>query len=113
MNQDFEEDDCEEDDCEEISRQTFINIGMQCAAMCDDPHAIMTDVFAELISLHACRLLKSVKIEACKASIKPKIRSIDSELFSLCSDSTDDTVFKYYISSSDEDDFDYDNSELI
>ena len=37
MNQDFEEDDCEEDDCEEISRQTFINIGMQCAAMCDDP----------------------------------------------------------------------------
>ena len=92
----------EENECEEISRQTFINIGMYCAAMWRDPHAIMTDVFDELITLHECRQLKSVKLRqigSCKG-----VRSVDSELFSLCSDETDDTVFKYYISSDDEDD---------
>jgi hypothetical protein len=75
----------EEDECEGI--KTFINIGMQCGAMWSDLHAVMTQVFSELIALH---------------HDNSHIRSIDSELFSLSSDETDDTAFKYYISSDDE-----------
>ena len=91
-----------------ISRQTFVNIGVQMAAMSGDPHAIMSQVFDELIALHGCRKLKPLifeNIKTCRGDVGPKpIRSVDSELFSLCSTETDDTVFKYYISSDNEDD---------
>ena len=91
-----------------ISRQTFVNIGVQMAAMAGDLHAIMSLVFEELIALHECRGLKSLKTSCgnlCRVDVGPKqIRSVDSELFSLCSTETDDTVFKYYISSDNEDD---------
>lgn len=95
-----------------ISRQTFVNIGVQMAAMSGDPHAIMSQVFDELLSLHECRELKTLineNMKTCRDDVDPKpIRSVDSELFSLCSTETDDTVFKYYISSdNDDDDFIY------
>ncbi len=92
-----------------ISRQTFVNIGVQMAAMSGDPRAIMSLVFDELIGLHECRQLKPLIIEnikSCRDDVGPKqIRSVDSELFSLCSTEPDDTVFKYYISSDNDDDF--------
>ena len=110
-----EEDHCEEDNCEEISRQTFINIGIHCAAMYNEPHTIMISVLAELVYLHQCRETPSVNYtfgETCKNSVGT-IPSVESELFSLASDNTDDTIFKYYISSSDEEPFFSDNSEFI
>ena len=82
----------EEDECEGISRQTFINIGMQCVSMWCDLHAVMTQVFSELIALHECRQLNHDNSHTFS-----HIRSIDSELFSLSRDETDDTAFKYYM----------------
>ena len=89
---------CEEKEYEEICRQTFINIGMEIAALSVDLHAIMVPVFLEMIALHGGRVLKSVKtnvLETCKRT--------NSDIFSLSSDETDDIVLKYYISSDDED----------
>jgi hypothetical protein len=105
----------DEDDEENmyISRQTFVNIGVQMAAMAGDPEAIMLQVFDELIALHECRRLKPLiikNVETCRGDVGPKqIRSVDSELFSLCSTETDDTVFKYYISSDNDNDNDNDD----
>ena len=79
---------CEDDD--EYLRQTYINIGMEIVSLSNGPKMIMYLVLAELISLHETRSLNN----SCERT--------NSELFSLSSDETDDTAFKYYISSDDD-----------
>ena len=90
MNEDDDYDD-------EYLRQTFVNIGIQCASMCNDPHAIMALVLVELVELHGYRVEFYLCIHLCS----------DSDLFSLSSDETYEPEFKYYISS-DEENLDFD-----
>ena len=96
-----------DDDYEEIDRQIFLNIGMEIQAMCDDPHAIMSRVLADIVALHGCRVLNPVKDilrGLCRdpVSRSESLQSINTDIFSLSSDETYDTVFKYYISSDEE-----------
>jgi hypothetical protein len=77
----------EEDRFEAIDKQVFMNIGAYMEQKFSEP-------LAELAALHGCKEEPTTQIidhvGAC--------RSADSELFSLGSEQTDDTVFKYYIS---------------
>lgn len=82
------------EDDDKYLRQTFVNIGIQCASMCDDPHAIMTLV---LVELHGYRVEFNLCIHLCS----------DFDLFSLSSDEMYEPEFKYYISS-DEENLDFD-----
>jgi hypothetical protein len=96
-----------DDDYEEIDRQIFFNIGMEIQAMCDSPRAIMCRVLADIVALHGCRVLNPVKYQLCglcrdTVSRSGSLQSINTDIFSLSSDETDDTVFKYYISSDEE-----------
>ena len=72
--------------------QTFLNIGMEIAAMCNDPYAIMRKVLRDIIALHPC---KDENDDTYDDDDWSDFLSISSEEF------YDDT-FKYYISSSDE-----------
>jgi len=82
-----------------IDKQIFINIGNYLTELYNEPRDNMCRVLAELVALHPCREEPTTHtcthVSACR-------RSISSELFSLCSNETDDTVFKYYISDDDE-----------
>ena len=91
----------DEDNYPQISRQTFIDIGNYMMQRWNEPRDTMDRVIAELAALHACRRDKrpilnilTADVGACRAPI----RSVSSELFSLCSNETDETIFKYYIS---------------
>ena len=85
----------EEDRFEAIDNQVFMNIGAYMDQLFNEP-------LAELVALHGCKEEPTTQIiphvGACRL---PSIRSADSELFSLVSEQTDDTVFKYYISDDD------------
>ena len=96
--------DDDENNYPEISRQTFIDIGDYIVQLWNEPRTSMDRVIAELVDLHACRMktmaiqdINSRDVGACRQTI----RSVSSELFSLCSNETDETVFKYYISDDD------------
>lgn len=87
-----------EDNYPQIKRQTFINIGIYMMQLSNEP---MDRVMAELIDLHGCKgdngeptTHTMNHVGACRQPI----RSVSSELFSLCSNETDETVFNYYIS---------------
>ena len=81
----------EEDRFEAIDNQVFINIGAYMEQLFNEP-------LAELVALHGCREEPTTQIIPNVGASRPSIRSVDSELFSLGSEQTDDTVFKYYIS---------------
>ena len=81
----------EEDRFEAIDTQVFINIGAYMDQLFNEP-------LAELVALHECREEPTTQIIPNVGTSRQSIRSTDSELFSLCSEQTDDTVFKYYIS---------------
>ena len=91
----------DEDNYPQISRQTFIDIGNYMMQLWNEPRDTMDRVIAELTNLHACRDKDSkclhITIDDVGAC-RPPIRSVSSELFSLCSNETDETIFKYYIS---------------
>ena len=86
--------DDDEDNYPQISRQTFVDIGVYMMQHWGECMACEMD-------LHECRDENTTMLHpdgfhvgACR----PPIRSISSELFSLCSNETDSSVFKYYIS---------------
>jgi hypothetical protein len=83
---------------ETIDKQIFINIGAYMEQIFNEPRDNMCRVLAELVALHGCRDEPTTQIIPHVGASRQPIRSIDSELFSLCSEQTDDTVFKYYIS---------------
>lgn len=85
----------EEDRFPKIENQIFINIGAYMEEIFNEP-------LAELVALHGCKDEPTTQIVDHVGACRPSIRSVDSELFSLCSEQTDDTVFKYYISDDDE-----------
>lgn len=91
----------EEDRFPQIEKQIFINIGAYMEQIFNEPRDNMCRVLAELVALHGCREEPTTHIIANVGPSRQSIRSIDSELFSLCSEQTDDTVFKYYISDDD------------
>lgn len=91
----------EEDRFQPIENQIFINIGAYMEQLFNEPRDNMCRVLAELIALHGCRDEPTPQIIANVGPSREPIRSIDSELFSLGSEQTDDTVFKYYISDDD------------
>jgi hypothetical protein len=91
----------EEDRFETIGKQIFINIGTYMEQLFNEPRDNMCRVLAELVTLHGCRDEPTTQTILHVGECRPSIRSIDSELFSLCSEQTDDTVFKYYISDDD------------
>jgi hypothetical protein len=93
--------DDDENNYPEISRQTFIDIGDYIVQLWNEPRTSMDRVIAELVDLHACKENNEdptthtmIYVGECRQ----QIRSVSSELFSLCSNETDETVFKYYIS---------------
>jgi hypothetical protein len=92
----------EEDRFPQIDKQIFINIGAYMEQVFNEPRDNMCRVLAELVALHSCREEPTTQIVPHVGASRQSIRSIDSELFSLCSEQTDDTVFKYYISDDDE-----------
>jgi hypothetical protein len=92
----------EEDRFEAIDKQIFINIGAYMEEIFNEPRDNMCRVLAELVALHGCKEEATTQIVPHVGACRPSIRSVDSELFSLCSEQTDDTVFKYYISDDDE-----------
>jgi hypothetical protein len=85
----------------QIERQVFINLGAYMKQLFDEPRDNMCRVLGELVALHRCKDEQIVQIVGHVGACRQPIRSIDSELFSLCSELTDDTVFKYYISDDD------------
>ena len=85
----------EEDRFPKIENQIFINIGAYMEEIFNEP-------LAELAALHGCKEEPTTHIVDHVGACRPSIRSVDSELFSLCSEQTDDTVFKYYISDDNE-----------
>jgi hypothetical protein len=99
----------EEDRFESIEKQVFINIGAYMEQIFNEPRDNMCRVLAEIVALHGCKEEPMTQIIAHVGTCRQPIRSIDSDLFSLCSEQTDDTVFKYYIS---DDDDNYINIEL-
>lgn len=84
----------EEDRFEPIKKQIFINIGAYMEQVFNEP-------LAELCALHGCKEEPTTQIIPHVGACRQSIRSVDSELFSLGSELTDDTVFKYYISDDD------------
>jgi hypothetical protein len=88
----------EEDRFEAIDKQVFINIGAYMEQIFNEPGDNLCRVLAELVALHGCKEEPTTQIIPHVGACRPSIRSIDSDLFSLCSEQTDDTVFKYYIS---------------
>jgi hypothetical protein len=91
----------DEDNYPQISRQTFIDIGNYMMQLWNEPRDMMDAVIAELVALHECRCKDGIQMNPMidnVGSCRPLIRSISSELFSLCSNETDESVFKYYIS---------------
>ena len=61
-------------------------------------------VLAELVALHGCRWKKRGQLNIIVDNVgtcKPPLKSVSSGLFSLCSNETDETVFKFYISDED------------
>jgi hypothetical protein len=82
--------DDDEDKYPQISRQIFIDIGNY-----------IVQLWNETDDLHECKSenanVSPTHIDNVGACRQP-IRSVSSELFSLCSNETDETVFKYYIS---------------
>jgi hypothetical protein len=92
----------EEDRFPKIEKQIFINIGAYMEQIFNEPRDNMCRVLAELVALQGCREEPTTQIAVNVGASRQSIRSIDSELFSLCSEQTDDTVFKYYISDDDE-----------
>jgi hypothetical protein len=99
-----------EDDYMEIPYQSFWDIGTYLVNRFNEPRANMDLVLRELVALHGCKKENDEKcenIDVCRCDVgsdktvlheRKKIVSIDSEIFSLCSDDTDNTIFKYYIS---------------
>jgi len=90
-----------EDNYPQISRQTFINIGNYMMQLWNEPRDTMDRVLAEMTTLHGCKgdneeptTQTMTHVGACRQSI----RSVSSELFSLCSNETNDSIFNYYIS---------------
>jgi len=81
----------EEDRFEPIDNQVFINIGAYMDQLFNGP-------LAEVSTLHECKEEPTTHIIVHVGACRRQTRSIDSELFSLGSELTDDTVFKYYIS---------------
>ena len=102
----------------EIPYQTFCDIGTYMFQRLNEPRVNMDLVLCELVALHQCRMdnadyfennnlcrvdvssdkgsdnsVKIITLHECK-----KIKSINSDICSLCSDDTDNTVFKYYVS---------------
>jgi hypothetical protein len=93
--------DDDEDNYPEISRQTFIDIGNYMVHLWNEPRDKMDRVLAELNALHECRMKKYNILNVSTNNVgecRPPIRSVSSGLFSLCSNETDSSVFKYYIS---------------
>ena len=88
----------DENNYPEISRQTFIDIGDYIVQLWNDPRNCMDRVLAEMIALHECKEEPITQIIPRVGACRPPIRSVSSGLFSLCSNETEDTVFKYYIS---------------
>ena len=91
----------DEDNYPQISRQVFIDIGNYMMQLWNEPRDKMDLVIAELNTLHECRMKKRPNMSILTVNVgscKPPLRSVSSELFSLCSNETDETVFKYYIS---------------
>lgn len=98
------DDEYEEDSHPQISRQTFMNIGKYMIELWNGPRDTMDRVLAELVALHGCRekAVQPLSINIDYVGVcKPPLRSVSSELFSLCSNETDESVFKYYISDDD------------
>lgn len=96
--------DDEEDNYPQISRQTFMNIGNYMMQLWNEPRTNMDLVLAELVSLHGCRKKNRDHLNIIVDNVgpcKPPLKSISSGLFSLCSNETDETVFKFYISDED------------
>lgn len=94
----------DEDNYPEISRQTFVNIGNYMMQLWNEPRVNMDLVLAELVALHGCRLKKRCQLSIIVDNVGPcrqPLKSVSSGLFSLCSNETDETVFKYYISDED------------
>lgn len=99
-----------EDDYLEIPYQSFWDIGTYLVNRWNDPRANMDLVLRELVALHGCKAVNDdncENIELCRREVGRdktvlhecnKIKSINSDICSLCSDDTDNTVFKYYIS---------------
>lgn len=81
----------EEDRFEAIDKQVFINIGAYMGQIFNDP-------LAEFTTLHGCKEEQTTHIMGNVGACRQPIRSTDSELFSLSSEQTDNTVFEYYIS---------------
>jgi hypothetical protein len=88
----------EEDRFPPIEKQIFINIGAYMEQIFNEPRDNMCLVLAELVALHRCKDELTDPIMPHVGASRQPIRSADSELFSLCSEQTDDTVFNYYIS---------------
>lgn len=62
-----------------LDKQIFLNIGIYMMRLSDN-------------------ICQCIEDEAKFMSEKRRIKSVSSDLFTLCSEQTDDTVFKYYIS---------------
>jgi hypothetical protein len=94
----------DEDNYPQISRQTFIDIGIYMMQRSNEPRENMDRVLAELNALHECKLDKRHNLNILVDDVgacKQPLRSVSSGLFSLCSNETDETIFKYYISDDD------------
>lgn len=89
----------EEDRFEAIDKQVFINIGAYMGQLFNEP-------LDEFTALHECKEEPTTQIILHVGGCRRQPRSVDSELFSLGSEQTDDTVFKYYISEDYDEDYD-------
>ena len=81
-----------------INKQIFVNIGIYMMEICDEPKDKMCRVLAELVALHGCKDEPTTQIMRHVGACRESIKSASSGLFSLSSNETDDTVFRYYIS---------------
>ena len=81
-----------------IDKQVFINIGIYMMELGDEPKDKMCRVFAELVALHGCKEEPTTQIMSHVGACRSPIKSASSGLFSLSSNETDDSVFRYYIS---------------
>ena len=94
----------DEDNYPQISRQTFIDIGIYMMQRSNEPRETMDRVIAEIVALHECKTKKNLVLNILVDDVgacRPPLRSVSSGLFSLCSNETDETIFKYYISDDD------------
>ena len=82
----------------QIEKQVFINLGAYLEQLSNESGDNLCRVLHELVALHGCKEEPTTQIVEHVGACRQPIRSVDSELFSLCSELTDDTVFKYYIS---------------